>query len=362
MERKLASIQKIRNILPIEGADAIEVAVVNSWKVVVKKGEFKVGDLCVYCEIDSFLPIREEFEFLRKSSYKKLSDGSEGFRLKTIKLRGQISQGLLLPLSVLEGPEEYVIGISEQPWGPQLQVGPYDDALVIEEGVDVTKELGIVKFEPPIPASLAGKVKGNFPSWGRKTDQERCQNLTKEINLAIQNEYLFEVTVKLDGSSMSIGNRDGEVVVCSRNLSLDLQQEGNTFIDVAKSLNILERIKEFGNIMISGELCGPGIQGNKESLSNHDFFVFDIFDVDKQEYMSSDERLGITNSLGLKHVPILHKLSSLSSIGLNSVDDILKYAEGPSLNSENREGLVFKKIDGSFSFKAISNSFLLGYD
>lgn len=359
--RKLASIQRVAKILPIPDADAIEIAMINSWKVVVKKGEYKEGDLCIYCEIDSFLPVREEFEFLRKSSYKKMGE-QEGFRLKTIKLRGQISQGLLLPLSILEGQEEMKIGTSQQPHGDQLQLGPYDDALVIEEGVEVTELLGIVKYEPPIPASLAGKVKGSFPSWGRKTDQERCQNLTKEINLAIQNEYPFEVTVKLDGSSMSIGNRDGEVVVCSRNLSLDLQQDGNTFVDVAKSLNILERIREFGNIMISGELCGPGIQRNKESLPNHDFFVFDIFDVDKQEYMSSDKRLEIVNSLGLKHVPILHESTSLSSIGLNSVDDILKYSEGPSLNSENREGLVFKKIDGSFSFKAISNSFLLKYD
>jgi ATP-dependent RNA circularization protein (DNA/RNA ligase family) len=163
----------------------------------------------------------------------------------------------------------------------------------------------------------------------------------------------------MDGSSMSIGNRDGEIVVCSRNLSLDLQQEGNTFVDVAKSLNILERIKEFGNILISGELCGPGIQGNIEKLNNHQFFVFDV---DKQEYVSAEKRMLIINSLELKHVPILHKSVALSDIGLNSVDDALKYAEGPSLNSKIREGLVFKKIDGSFSFKAISNSFLLKYE
>jgi RNA ligase (TIGR02306 family) len=100
MERKLASIQKVAEIRPIEGADAIEVARINNWNVVVKKGEYKAGDLCIYCEIDSFLPVREEFEFLRKSSFKKMGD-QEGFRLKTIRLRGQLSQGLLLPLTVL---------------------------------------------------------------------------------------------------------------------------------------------------------------------------------------------------------------------------------------------------------------------
>ena len=99
--RKLATIQKIKEILPIEGADAIELAIVNGWKVVVGKNvEHKEGDYVIYCEIDSFLPIKEEFEFLRKSSYKKMADGTEGFRLRTIKLRGQVSQGLIIPINV----------------------------------------------------------------------------------------------------------------------------------------------------------------------------------------------------------------------------------------------------------------------
>lgn len=102
MERKLASIRRISDIQPIEGADMIELAIVDGWKVVVAKNVgHKVGDMVVYCEIDSFLPIREEFEFLRKSSFKKMGD-QEGFRLRTSKLRGQISNGLILPLSVLE--------------------------------------------------------------------------------------------------------------------------------------------------------------------------------------------------------------------------------------------------------------------
>ncbi len=100
-ERKLASVVKIVDIQPIKDADAIVVASVKGWKVVVKKGEFNVGDLAVYYEIDSFLPVRPQFEFLRKSSFKRMGS-SEGFRLKTIKLRGQISNGLLMPLSSLE--------------------------------------------------------------------------------------------------------------------------------------------------------------------------------------------------------------------------------------------------------------------
>lgn len=147
MERKLASVVKVLDIKPIPGADAIEVATVKGWNVVVKKNEYKVGDLAIYYEIDSYLPIKPEFEFLRKSSYKKMADGTEGFRLKTVKLRGQISQGLLTPLTF--------------------------DAV---EGEDVTERLGVTKYEPPIPAQLAGLVKGLFPSFIPKTQEERCMS------------------------------------------------------------------------------------------------------------------------------------------------------------------------------------------
>jgi RNA ligase (TIGR02306 family) len=124
MERKLASIQVIRDIRPIEGADAIELAIINNWQVVVAKNVgHQIGDHVVYCEIDSFLPIQEEFEFLRKSSYKKMAD-REGFRLKTIKLRGQVSQGLILPMSVFG-----------------------DFGWTAYEGLDVTERLGIIKYE-----------------------------------------------------------------------------------------------------------------------------------------------------------------------------------------------------------------------
>lgn len=157
--RKLASVQIIRDLQPIEGADRIEIAVINNWKVVVAKDVgHKVGDAVVYCEIDSFLPIEPEFEFLRKTSYKKMGD-EEGFRLKTIKLRGQVSQGLILPLK-----DAYQI---YQRKAPNLSMGWF-------EGLDVSDMLGIVKYEPPIPAQLAGQVKGLFPSFISKTDEERC--------------------------------------------------------------------------------------------------------------------------------------------------------------------------------------------
>lgn len=125
--RKLATVRTISQITPIQGADRIELAVVDGWKCVIKKGEFAVGDRVVYCEIDSFLPIRDEFEFLRSSSFKRM-DEREGFRLRTVRLRGQISQGLLLSTSILEQ-------------SPEL-------------GDDVSDQLGIVKYEAPVPVQL----------------------------------------------------------------------------------------------------------------------------------------------------------------------------------------------------------------
>lgn len=360
MERKLASIRKIKDISEIPNADMIELATVDGWKVVVAKNVgHKVGDLVIYCEIDSFLPIKPEFEFLRKSSYKKMGD-KEGFRLKTIKLRGQVSQGLLLPISVLEGEGEMKIGVSKQPWGEQLQLGPYDDALVIEEGLDVTNLLGIVKYEPPIPAELAGKVKGLFPSFIPKTDEERVQNLASEYEgYRIQSKHQFYVTEKLDGSSATFYYKDGAFGVCSRNLEL-LETEGNTFWKVARELNLEEKLKVNGkNISLQGELIGEGIQGNPYKIKGQTVKFFTGFDIDKQERIPFVEFVVLLQSMDLEYVPVLNQ--QYGFVLPDSVDEMLKYAEGKSaLNAETeREGVVVRSMDGTISFKAISNKFLL---
>lgn len=343
--RKLASIQKIKEILPIEGADAIELAIVNGWKVVVAKNVgHKVGDKVVYCEIDSFLPIEPEFEFLRKSSYKKMGE-EEGFRLKTIKLRGQVSQGLILPLK--EAME--VAGRRE---GIQ-HLG------IWEEGDDVTELLGILKYEPPIPADLAGKVKGQFPGFIPKTDEERIQNLTEEFeewkNLP---ENSFYVTEKLDGSSATYYYKDGEFGVCSRNLEL-LETEGNTFWKVAREMNLEEKLAALGkNVSVQGELIGEGIQGNPYKIKGQTVKFFNAFDIDSHEYFNLPMfRILIEETLELETVPILHLNFTL----LKSIEDILQMAEGKSFLNEKteREGLVIRSHDRTISFKAISNKFLL---
>jgi RNA ligase (TIGR02306 family) len=338
MERKLASIRVISELLPIEGADKIELAIIDGWKVVVAKDVgHKVGDKVVYCEIDSFLPIKDEFEFLRKSSYKKMSDGSEGFRLKTIKLRGQISQGLILPLSLIE----------------------YTN-VNFEVGMDVTLMLGITKYEPPIPAELAGKVKGLFPSFIQKTDEERVQNLSVDYEQwKVQSKHKFYVTEKLDGTSATFYVKDGEFGVCSRNLEL-LETEGNTFWKVARELDLENKMKSLGkNISLQGELIGEGIQGNPYGVKGHTVRFFTGFDIDKYQKINFIELTVMLMEMGLQYVPVLNQ--EFGFILPDTVEAMLQYAEGKSMLNDKteREGVVVRSMDGTISFKAISNKFLL---
>jgi RNA ligase (TIGR02306 family) len=334
MERKLSTIRRISEITPIDGADKIELVTIDGWKVVVAKDVgHKVGDLVVYCEIDSFLPIREEFEFLRKSSYKKMSDGKEGFRLKTIRLKNTLSQGLVLPISVLDFGE------------------------MVSEGQDVTERLGIVKYEPPIPAELSGKVKGLFPSFLRKTDEERVQNLQSDYeDLKTQKFY---VTEKLDGSSATFYYKDGQFGVCSRNLEL-LETEDNTYWKVARQLDLENKLSTLKlNISLQGELIGEGIQGNPYKIKGQTVKFFTGFDIDTQRRIHFVKFVVIIQTLGLEYVPVLN--DKLNFELPDSVDELLLLAEGKSvLNSETeREGIVIRTLDGEISFKAISNKFLL---
>lgn len=344
IERKLASVRVISNIQPIPNADKIELVTVDGWNVVVAKDVgHKVGDLVIYCEIDSFLPIREEFEFLRKSSYKKMGD-VEGFRLRTVKLRGQVSQGLILPMSVLNPPDT------------NIYVTPF-------EGLDVTEMLDIVKYEPPIPAELAGKVKGAFPSFIPKTEEFRIQNLTKEYEeWKYQSKHKFYVTEKLDGSSATFYVKDGEFGVCSRNLEL-LETEGNTFWKVARELDLENKMKSLGkNISLQGELIGEGIQGNPYKLKGQTIRFFTGYDIDKRERIGFIHFIVMIMDMGLEYVPVINP--EFGFLLPDTIEEMLQYAEGKSaLNPDTeREGVVVRSLDGSISFKAISNKFLLNHE
>lgn len=425
-KRKLVTVRTIDALDPIEGKDLIEVATIEGWKVVVKKGEFKIGDPCVYFEIDSFLPDgNPAWQFLVDKSSRTF-EGQKGHKLRTIKMGGQISQGLALPLCAVEYIDLVVNG--------QPEYETFDDAtgvaiasiceqqkhLAIRD-IDFSALLGIKKYEVPLPAELAGQAKGLFPSFIQKTDQERCQNLKAEIfgyedvlvpfdETAVPSEVLreleikgvvravevdgvypvfmkvlsakaspddvYEITIKLDGSSMTAyyrdGDGDGDVGVCSRNLELktDESNKDNTFVrmfyDGGLNWALPALAKGFGNVAVQGELMGPGIQGNREELKDFKFFVFDVFLIDHSRYATPMERKDIMKALyamgvdqnKVAHAPVVDMCVKLGDLGLHSIEDLLKFAEGPSIKHPIREGLVFKRMDGQFSFKAISNAFL----
>lgn len=388
--RKLASIRRIADIQPIEGADAIEVATVDGWKVVVKKGEFAVGDLAVYLEIDSWVP-HELAPFLSKGQEPREYNGVKGERLRTIKLRGQVSQGLLLKMSSIP----LNVWASENSETEEVY---YFEDMAWNEGDDLTDELKIQKWEAPIPAQLQGQAAGTFPtSLIPKTDQERIQNCFGDIqkkakrfatekvwNAETQTleehpvvvpedfeEPTYEVTLKLDGSSCTIFRWEDELRVCSRNLELKINEENKDNSFVAMALKYADSIPD--GFAFQGEVMGPGIQGNREGFKEHRFFVFDIFDIQKHEYLTPFKRrefledlraVGVTEfthhgGVGFvtpEHVPVL----GTDWKAPNSVEEGLALAEGPSFNHKVREGLVWKcNEDPSFSFKTISNQFLL---
>lgn len=336
MQRKLASIRRISSLTPIENADMIELAHIDGWGVVVKKGEFNEGDLGVYFEVDSLLPEEPRYEFLRKSCYVSKSQNGSGFRLRTIKLRKTLSQGLLLPLN------------------------SFPELVNVKEGDEVTEYLNVKKYEPIIPQQLAGKIKGNFPLGIPKTDQERIQNLFGKNDYEKRKYETYEVTLKLHGTSCTIYEMDNRFGVCSRNLDLE-ETEDNVYWIVARKYDLENKIKQLGftNIAIQGEIMGPGLLGNRENFNEYIYFVYDIWNIETQKYLTSQERLDICDALELKHVPIIE--SNYNEVNKFTLEQLLNWADDTSsINHPHAEGLVFKNQNNTwFSFKVISNKFLL---
>ena len=334
--RKLATIKRIDAIRPIAGADAIECAVVGGWTAVVKRGEYAAGNLVVYVEIDAWIP-HDLAPFLSKGKEPREFNGIKGERLRTMKLRGALSQGLILPLNIV-------------PAMPVEWNGMY-------EGTDVSALLGIVKYEAPVPAQLSGEVKGAFPGWIPKTDQERIQNLTVELAEWQTRDLTWEQTEKLDGSSMTVYLMDGEFGVCSRNLELK-PNPNNSLWKVAIREQLEEKLRAAGrNLALQGELIGEGIQGNPYKIKGQDFFLFDIYDIDAGEYLDPLARSDFTVGHAIKHVPAITD----SFVIAHTVEELLASAEAKSLLNDKteQEGFVYKCVEENISFKCISNKFLL---
>ena len=344
--RKLASVQVVWNVEPIEGADRIELASVLGWKCVVNKGEFKPMDFGVYFEIDSFLPIRPEFEFLRSGSYKKTDIMGEGFLLRTKKFRGQISQGLLLPLTAF--PE-----LAGECWEP---------------GDDVTDILGVRKYEIEERATTGGNVIGTLPYDVPHTDETRIQSEPGLLEEFAGLEYY--ISTKMDGSSHSVSVDEDGFHVCGHNYEYR-DDASCSFYRWVNENNLREKIgwlmgmyPVFRVFTIQGEFCAPGIQRNRLKLQRPHWYVFTIRV--NGERVSLQDMVNYCAALGLEHVPIEETGNNLTG-SYPTVESLLARAVGEYPKGGQKEGIVVRPVKPVYSptigdclsFKVINNKYLL---
>ena len=354
--RKLASIRLIDDVLPIENADRLEQAVIGGWRVVVAKGEFHKGDKVVYFEIDSALPADDtRYEFLKERCLRKWMCAGrlvcEVIRIKSIKLRGVISQGLVMPLVAFPEVTDTEVGTD------------VTDVLNVKHYDELAEEYGRITGS----ARIAGNAKGNFPTYlVPKTDEERLQNLTEYFDGRFKG-VAFEVTEKFDGCSATYiyapnARPDDPFFVCSRNLELK-DEEDNLYWEIARKYNIREHLKRVSQVMgvdiaVQGEIVGPGVNGNRDMYTEHEFYVFRIYNVTKSHWFSPATRWNLCVVMNhLPHVKIIDETEIFDK--LHTMDEFLKFVEGKTSRGNEREGMVFKAMDCSVSFKVINNKYLL---
>lgn len=379
--RKLAHVEKIEKLTPIDGADKIEVAHVLGWECVVKKNAFKEGDIIIYVEVDSIMPEKPEFEFLRNRK----------FRIKTIKLRGQISQGLILPLNVMQGKTNIIPDI----------------------GLDVTELLGVKKYLSPSEIKEQERVerkirndknklrkfmmryswfrrlfspykqKRDFPYWVSKSDEERIQNIPHVLE-QFKDKQVY-ITEKIDYQSVTFTGKlvprfNGwlgkffpkkyQFVVCSRNMTTN--DKNSLYWKIAKKYNIKEILKENPNLTIQGEQGDTKVQGNKYGIKEPTMWVFNIIDHEKNYHYNMMEIHKFCTEYNLQHVPILYLNDKTFSINrsLNyfgtTVQELVEFSKGKSAINLNipREGIVVRCVENGnkiLSFKVINPNFLLKY-
>ena len=399
--RKMASVQHISSLAPIENSDFLEVAMMKDlgWKVVVKKGEFKVGDTVIYFEIDSAINVKDlvkSLEFLKDKGTKKLFTGrtpdtstfsEEYVRIKTIKLRGQISQGLILPVTAINDvPFEWFAG----------EDGSHP-CLTFDGGEDMTRYFRIEVWDRLVEwfadrSQLGTRAQfhraADYPSDVPKTDEIRVQTAYFDlIKDPVNTEGTWEVTEKNDGSSCTLFYRPltwkdkegGPMQIASRRFMIKDDGSSDDWFDAFKRLgwdNLRYKLDSLYGIglvrkadevevflaghelAIQGEMIGPKFNGNRDKNKENHFRVFRIFDITEQKFVTPRVRYGICKFLGLEHVKVIETCQIFKK--LKSIDEFLEYAEGKTDNGLPREGVVFKRIDdGSVSFKAVSNSYLL---
>ncbi len=334
----LAQVVGVLALEPIQGADRIELATVLGWKVIVQKSEFKVGDLAIYYSIGSILPKDDpNVAFLK------------GKPLKTIKMRGVYSQGLLGQLT----------------WVERYGV----DGASLREGDDLTEKLQVKKWVPAEEAKLylddtivEGRIP--FPACIRKTNEPRIQNCCGKLR-ELEGKNII-ITQKYDGTSTTYVCLDGNFRICGRNYTLsERQNEINHYFDIADRYDLKEKMIKFGkNIAIQGEIIGPKINKNRHNIKDLEYYVFNIFDIDRQYYMNWDEILSITGQLGLKTVPVVYR--GMMKPEWLLLDNLLKLSTDQRYDTGTIcEGIVVKSdLPYGFprtSFKVISNEYLVKY-
>lgn len=379
--RELVFIKTITALNPIKDADRIEEAIIdNGWPVVVKKGEFKVGDKCVFFEIDSLIPVSDpRFKFLEKTA--KEYNGILAARLRTVRLKKTLSQGLALPLT--DFPEL----ATSKDYAATLKVVKYVDPNEAEPEVKVLTWRDTLLKYLPVPIRkrvykyLFQKTSGNFPSFVKVTDQCRCQRMSRFFEDEFNLTQKYEITIKEDGSSLTCYRKGNEIGVCSRERTVWNEKIGfwnflskkksihNEWYDVAYEKGLVSAVKKLGkNIAVQGEFIGPKKNGNRAQRKEHDIYIFDIWDIDKQMYVGVDERREIVAKLielGYKgkHVHVVAE-GTLKELDLDTIPKLLNLAAITKFPGIEHliEGVVVKRWDGQVSFKAISNEYLIKHN
>lgn len=373
--RQLVTLRQVDKISPIEGADRIVLASVDGWNCIVKKGEFEEGDYGIFIEIDSMLPLDNPvFSFLAGRNEREVK-GRKYVRIKSMKMKGVLSQGLFLP--IWDEMLRLVISLVSDSKLDSINARLGD---VLNPLMGLDARYGVIKYELPDTVTMKGALPaGDFPWFISKTDEPRIQNVFKDLSKGnLDKEYI--PTLKLDGSSLTVAyvtdeklfmdklevdSDGGQTIVCSRNLTLKPDDE-SAFWKGAKNSGILDAVKDFvkatgRQIAVQSELVGPGIQKNHENHDDYAAYAFKIYDIDKQKYLPMEEFVSICKEY---IIPMTIRYAPIRLGDFKTVDDFLAYAENVgSVLSDCPEGVVFHERydDGTNlrSFKAISNSFLL---
>ena len=360
MSHELAIISKIQKITPIEGKDFIELAKIQNYDSVVQKGEYKEGDVAIYVFYDSILPQREEFEFLRKRCW---SPKYQGFRIRPMKLGNVVSEGLVLPMSVLPQNKKYKVGdVVTDDLGIVLYDPEYNPAKPKKEPKGLFKTLmRIPAFRKLVYAYYDYKKAHNnkdYPSWIVKSDEDNIEKLWDSVKDC---EAPFFLTEKVEGMSTSYAIEKGKFKVYSHNW---LVKEG-AWVEYAVKHDIEKKLRNYckahnlKSICIQGELVGPTIQRNIYNLKDLDFYMFGGYYADKTK-LGYFEMVALAKEIGEKSVPYIEKKYISDFDGL---DAIIKDADGKSkIYNVKREGIVWRTDDGSVHFKAKSRDYKVWFE